>query len=294
MSRREQKQKQISLLEQHIQILYDNFGCIMHAVENLISKINPLKIEKKLYNSYDNFGNADTKGIDQIKNEILTQMDFFVSAYQAFSSIHKNAKFLWPSNIEDVRKDLELWKSYIPEEYKRFIIAVEELIITKNYTKFEDAQEISDKDPSVQLKTPQMWMSIGMKVIENVDSKLKRFEETNSKAVFKRGEKIEVNQDFLQARKKFLVDKLLKEVIDNGEKYLNSINDIYIEQYFLSSINNFKYSYENYLLEFQEYTVPFEYYNQFLKMCKRAKDILNEEDFKKSYKEVYNLLFGLN
>ena len=294
MSRREQKQKQISLLEQHIQILYDNFGCIMHAVENLISKINPLKIEKKLYNSYDNFGNADTKGIDQIKNEILTQMDFFVSAYQAFSSIHKNAKFLWPSNIEDVRKDLELWKSYVPEEYKRFIIAVEELIITKNYTKFEDAQEISDKDPSVQLKTPQMWMSIGMKVIENVDSKLKRFEETNSKAVFKRGEKIEVNQDFLQARKKFLVDKLLKEVIDNGEKYLNSINDIYIEQYFLSSINNFKYSYENYLLEFQEYTVPFEYYNQFLKMCKRAKDILNEEDFKKSYKEVYNLLFGLN
>lgn len=294
MSRREQKQKQISLLEQHIQILYDNFGCIMHAVENLISKINPLKIDKKLYNSYDNFGNADTKGIDQIKNEILTQMDFFVSAYQAFSSIHKNAKFLWPSNIEDVRKDLELWKSYVPEEYKRFIIAVEELIITKNYTKFEDAQEISDKDPSVQLKTPQMWMSIGMKVIENVDSKLKRFEETNSKAVFKRGEKMEVNQDFLQARKKFLVDKLLKEVIDNGEKYLNEINDIYIEQYFLSSINNFKYSYENYLLEFQEYTVPFEYYNQFLKMCKRAKDILNEEDFKKSYKEVYDLLFSLN
>ena len=89
MARREQKLKTISLYEQHMQILYDNFGCVMHAVENLVSKLNPIKIQKKLYNSYDNFGNGDNKGIPQLKNEILTQLDFFVSAYQAFSLICK-------------------------------------------------------------------------------------------------------------------------------------------------------------------------------------------------------------
>ena len=289
-----QKLKQISLYEQHMQILYDNFGCIMHAVENLISKINPLKIQKKLYSSYDNFGNADNKEIPQIKNEILTQLDFFVSAYQTFSLIHKNAKFLWPANIEDIRNDLKLWKSFIPEEYKRFIIAVEELIITKKYTKFKDEQEISDNDPSIQLKTPQMWMSIGMKVIDHIDTKFKRFEETNSKASFKRGEKKEVDQDFLKARKKFLVDSLLKTAIDNGEKYLKETKNIYARQYFISSIETFKYSYENYMFEFQEYIIPYEYFNNVLNLCKRAKVILNMEDFEISFKKLYNLLFGLN
>ena len=30
-----------------------------------------------------------------------------------------------------------------------------------------------------------MWIKVGMKVVENVDSKIKRFEETNSNAIFK-------------------------------------------------------------------------------------------------------------
>lgn len=38
-----------------------------------------------------------------------------------------------------------------------------------------------------------MWIKVGMKVVENVDSKIKRFEETNSNAIFKRGEEFKIN-----------------------------------------------------------------------------------------------------
>jgi len=248
----------------------------------------------KLYNSYDNFGNGESKEIPQIKNEILTQLDFFVSAYQVFTKMHKNEKFLWPSNIGDIKKDLELWKNNIPEEYKRFILAVEELINTKKYTKFKDEVEISNNDPSIKLKTPQMWMSIGLKVVEEVDTKLKRFEETNSNAKFKRGVKTEVNKEFLKARKKFLVDNLLEQIIEKGQKYLNDYNNrnINYEQNLLLNINNFKFAYENYLFEFHEYEIPNDYYEKVIKMCDDAKKTLNDNEYKRIYLEVYKTLFS--
>jgi hypothetical protein len=288
----QQKLKQISLYEQHMQILYDNFGYIMHSVENLISKLNPLKIQKKLYSYYDNFGNADDKGIPQIKNEILSQLDFFVSAYQAFTLLHKNEKFLWPSNIEEVRNDLKLWKNYVPDEYKRFIIAVEELMATKKYTKFNDEQEISDNDPSVKKKTPEMWMSIGMKVVDDIDTKLKRFEETNKKAEFKRGETKKVDKKYIQARKKFLVDTLLKQALDNGELYLQDTKSTFNQQNFLTAINNFKYSYEIFLFDSGDYQIPNEYCRKIIYLCDKAKPILNNIDFDNSFNQLYNILFS--
>ena len=106
-----QQQKQLSMQTQDRQLGYDILGRLLCAAENYYLKCQEKSYDyqKVNYGSYDIFQNANKKSIDTIRRELINQINIFQSSNQYF--LNKYNIGLQPPNIQEIIKDIILWKN---------------------------------------------------------------------------------------------------------------------------------------------------------------------------------------
>ena len=197
-----QTQLSLSRQKQSLALHYDMLGRLLESAENYAIKANNETNLKAKYKYYDAFQNSDLKTVKQLKKELISSIEFFQCGILRY--IRKYKKFELPPNEKEIFEDLKKWKSLFDKKGTRDSKIYDDIIkILKNKykglyecsdeeeeseeeeknNKNDDAMDIDDceeekhKKREKNGKKAEMWSTLGPKINENVDNRVKQIEE---------------------------------------------------------------------------------------------------------------------
>jgi hypothetical protein len=177
-------------------------GRLLESAENYAIKANNETNLKAKYKYYDAFQNSDLKTVKQLKKELISSIEFFQCGILRY--IRKYKKFELPPNEKEIFDDLKKWKSLFDKKGTRDSKIYDDIakILKNKYkglyecsdeeeeseeeeknNKKDDAMDIDDCEEEKQKKRQkngkkaEMWSTLGPKINENVDNRVKQIEE---------------------------------------------------------------------------------------------------------------------
>ena len=197
-----QTQLSLSRQKQSLALHYDMLGRLLESAENYAIKANNETNLKAKYKYYDAFQNSDLKTVKQLKKELISSIEFFQCGILRY--IRKYKKFELPPNEKEIFEDLKKWKSLFDKKGTRDSKIYDDIakILKNKYkglyecsdeeeeseeeeknNKNDDAMDIDDceeekhKKREKNGKKAEMWSTLGPKINENVDNRVKQIEE---------------------------------------------------------------------------------------------------------------------
>ena len=197
-----QTQLSLSRQKQSLALHYDMLGRLLESAENYAIKANNETNLKAKYKYYDAFQNSDLKTVKQLKKELISSIEFFQCGILRY--IRKYKKFELPPNEKEIFDDLKKWKSLFDKKGTRDSKIYDDIakILKNKYkglyecsdeeeeseeeeknNKNDDAMDIDDCEEEKQKKRrkngkkAEMWSTLGPKINENVDNRVKQIEE---------------------------------------------------------------------------------------------------------------------
>lgn len=197
-----QTQLSLSRQKQSLALHYDMLGRLLESAENYAIKANNETNLKAKYKYYDAFQNSDLKTVKQLKKELISSIEFFQCGILRY--IRKYKKFELPPNEKEIFDDLKKWKSLFDKKGTRDSKIYDDIakILKNKYkglyecsdeeeeseeeeknNKNDDAMDIDDceeekhKKREKNGKKAEMWSTLGPKINENVDNRVKQIEE---------------------------------------------------------------------------------------------------------------------
>lgn len=114
---------------------YGVMGNIFSALEWYAYRISGISFSNKdmIFNGYNNFNCGSQKELEDLKNQIITQIEIFKFSYQMY--IKEYGKYDFPNNLskEEMINLLIKWKSIIPNEKEHRFYDVMIKIINGDY-----------------------------------------------------------------------------------------------------------------------------------------------------------------
>lgn len=125
-------QKSLLELKQDQEYSYGVMGNVFSALECYANKSSPNKQPFNYFGYYNNFNSGNTKNLEQLKDQIITQLEIFKYSYQMYKKEHNEYHF--PNNM---KKDqiiilIEKMKEYVKPEDRKYYDAIVQIIDSKN------------------------------------------------------------------------------------------------------------------------------------------------------------------
>ena len=275
-----QTQLSLSRQKQSLALHYDMLGRLLESAENYAIKANNETNLKAKYKYYDAFQNSDLKTVKQLKKELISSIEFFQCGILRY--IRKYKKFELPPNEKEIFEDLKKWKSLFDKKGTRDSKIYDDIIkILKNKykglyecsdeeeeseeeeknNKNDDAMDIDDCEEEKQKKRQkngkkaEMWSTLGPKINENVDNRVKQIEENiknnpNYKPELVMNSNNGGEKDLIKGKKeldlKNQIDEDFLKLIKNAKKF----DEKFIKYYYDLNINERFEKYNKELIKF--------------------------------------------
>jgi hypothetical protein len=192
-------QLQLSRQKQSLELHYDMLGRLLESAENYAITANNATNIKRKYKYYDAFQNSHLKKPKQIKKELISSIEFFQCGILRY--IKKYKRFKLPPNEKEIFEDLEKWKSlFVAKNTKDYKIYddIRDILNNKykglyecsdeeddeeeeekneNAMDIDDCEEIKQKKREKHANKAELWSTLGPKINENVDNRMKNIEE---------------------------------------------------------------------------------------------------------------------
>ena len=190
-------QKQTVLNKQKLDQAYSFgvMGNLFSALEWYAYRISGETIKPKdlRFNHYNNFNSGNKKGLDQLKNQIITQIEIFKFSYLIYKKDHK--KYNFPENLseKDIVKEIEKWKNLIknksPDNLKYYDAILN--IIQGNDVSFVDEikKEVIEKGEDPNKIDPKFITGPAAAILSHTDSL------ANDKNFIENGNKMDLDEE---------------------------------------------------------------------------------------------------
>jgi hypothetical protein len=275
-----QTQLSLSRQKQSLALHYDMLGRLLESAENYAIKANNETNLKAKYKYYDAFQNSDLKTVKQLKKELISSIEFFQCGILRY--IRKYKKFELPPNEKEIFDDLKKWKSLFDKKGTRDSKIYDDIakILKNKYkglyecsdeeeeseeeeknNKNDDAMDIDDCEEEKQKKRrkngkkAEMWSTLGPKINENVDNRVKQIEENiknnpNYKPELVMNSNNGGEKDLIKGKKeldlKNQIDEDFLKLIKNAKKF----DEKFIKYYYDLNINERFEKYNKELIKF--------------------------------------------
>lgn len=275
-----QTQLSLSRQKQSLALHYDMLGRLLESAENYAIKANNETNLKAKYKYYDAFQNSDLKTVKQLKKELISSIEFFQCGILRY--IRKYKKFELPPNEKEIFEDLKKWKSLFDKKGTRDSKIYDDIakILKNKYkglyecsdeeeeseeeeknNKNDDAMDIDDCEEEKQKKRQkngkkaEMWSTLGPKINENVDNRVKQIEENiknnpNYKPELVMNSNNGGEKDLIKGKKelekKNQIDEDFLKLIKNAKKF----DEKFIKYYYDFHINERFEKYNKELIKF--------------------------------------------
>ena len=125
-------QKSALQLKQDQEYSYGVMGNVFSALECYANKSSPNKQPFNYFGYYNNFNSGNTKTLNQLKDQIITQLEIFKYSYQMYIKEHNEYHF--PNNMKKAQiiNLIEKMKEYVKFEDRKYYDAILEIIESKN------------------------------------------------------------------------------------------------------------------------------------------------------------------
>ena len=284
-----QSQRQINKLEQIQDLAYSYgiFGNTLSAFECFANRQKPENAEgTNVFSAYNNFNCGNTKTIDQLRAQIITQLTILQYSYMMYTMQYKNYDFDKDMNAQKMIELLELWKSWVRENDRKYYDAAITIINggkPKSFTdelkpKANEQVKINPKMLANSVKLIYNANQVGVKAVQKykekgIVPKMKiNSTKVGSKAINESGteEKKRREKTTILDKKYDEVEIVLKDLIDyhRDKKKLDKIYQMYQVK-----MKDLIESYEKYLETNQIYWYKDNYYKNGAKL----------QDFKRYY-----------
>ena len=290
-----QAQRQISKLEQIQDLAYSYgiFGNTLSAFECFANRQRPQKAEEtNVFSAYNNFNCGNTKTLDQLRAQIITQLTILQFSYMMYTMQYKNYDFDEDMNAHKMIELLELWRSWVPEKDQKYYNAAITIVNGGKPPSFTD--ELKSKKNEKARVNPRMLANsvglmhnsyqVGLKAVEKykkegITPKMKiNSTKVGSKKINESGKEEKKRREEIKKidDQYDKIGGLLQGMIDaNGnQKKADKIYLIYIKE-----MENFIRSYENFVIKNQLYWYKDNYYKNEAKL----------QDFKRNYKTLIRI-----
>lgn len=275
-----QTQLSLSRQKQSLALHYDMLGRLLESAENYAIKANNETNLKAKYKYYDAFQNSDLKTVKQLKKELISSIEFFQCGILRY--IRKYKKFELPPNEKEIFDDLKKWKSLFDKKGTRDSKIYDDIakILKNKYkglyecsdeeeeseeeeknNKNDNAMDIDDCEEEKQKKRrkngkkAEMWSTLGPKINENVDNRVKQIEENiknnpNYKPELVMNSNNGGEKDLIKGKKeldlKNQIDEDFLKLIKNAKKF----DEKFIKYYYDLNINERFEKYNKELIKF--------------------------------------------
>ena len=169
-------------------------GNLFSALEWYAYRISGEKIKPNdlRFNHYNNFNSGNKKELDQLKNQIITQIEIFKFSYLIYKKDHK--KYNFPENLseKDIIKEIEKWKNLIknksPDNLKYYDAILN--IIQGNDISFVDEikKEVIEKGEDPNKIDPKFIMGPAAAILSHTESL------ANDKNFIENGNKMDLDE----------------------------------------------------------------------------------------------------
>ena len=131
---RVQKAKQI--LDQAYS--YGITGNILSALESYANRFGQGNQRTNIYAGYNNFNSGNTKANNELKYQIISQLEILKMSYTLYTKEY--GKYDFPSNLSQSQmiKQINEWKSMVPLEDQKYYEAAINIILSKKSQSFTD------------------------------------------------------------------------------------------------------------------------------------------------------------
>ena len=119
-------------LKQDQEYSYGVMGNLFSALECYANKNSPNKPPFNYFGYYNNFNSGNIKTLEQLKDQIITQLEIFKYSYQMYIKDHNEYHF--PKNFKkkEIAKIIEKMKEYVNYEDKKYYDAILQIINSEN------------------------------------------------------------------------------------------------------------------------------------------------------------------
>lgn len=100
------------------------------------------------YGFYDHFGDGYSKDINELKSELIFEIEIFKTSYKDFIRCSNNKEYKFPSNlnINSIIDDINIWINNIPQTDKKYYKAMVDILLGKKVKSFEQDLFELEKD----------------------------------------------------------------------------------------------------------------------------------------------------
>ena len=125
-------QKSALELKQDQGYSYGVMGNVFSALECYANKSSPNKTPFNYFGYYNNFNSGNTKTLNQLKDQIITQLEIFKYSYQMYIKEHNEYHF--PNNMkkEQIINLIDKMKDYVKPEDRKYYDAILQIIDSQN------------------------------------------------------------------------------------------------------------------------------------------------------------------
>lgn len=125
-------QKSALELKQDQEYSYGVMGNVFSALECYANKSSPNKTPFNYFGYYNNFNSGNTKTLNQLKDQIITQLEIFKYSYQMYIKEHNEYHF--PNNMkkEQIINLIDKMKDYVKPEDRKYYDAILQIIDSQN------------------------------------------------------------------------------------------------------------------------------------------------------------------
>ena len=285
------KQVQVNKQIQDQGYSYEIMGNLFSALEWYAKRKSGESFEnqKMDFNGYNNFHCGNKKELDDLKNQIITQIEIFKFSYQIY--IKENNKYDFPHNLqkEQIIELLKKWKKMIPDEkeHKFYDSMIEIINGNFNISFINELQTIIENEGKDRtIINPNVILQGGIKVVNysqqmgeqimkkvennpNYQPEMKLGQDNPSDIQIKMIEDDKTNNN-LKNKSEINIISILENCFYFGECYFILINNV--DNYETKYIANKEYLYKILFFDIQSI---FDTYLFLLENCLK--------DFKKKY-----------
>lgn len=230
-------QSQINLQKQDQQLGYDILGRLFSAAENYYFKcINiPYEPHGSNYSSYDIFHNANKKSKEEVRRELINQINIFQISNQYFMSKYQQG--LQPPNLQLAIQDLYNWKKAMKSQKDIDLYDAILKVVNNNQVNTDDFSERNQIEEKNKKGRQEFWANIGtyssaatqqrINELNNNPNYQPTFNRGNYGSAYENSKPTEFEERFkLQEEANKALDRLIPLIIQYSKGDKNLINEI--------------------------------------------------------------------
>ena len=125
-----QQQQQVQNAKQILDQAYSYgiTGNILSALESYANRFGKGNQQTNIYSGYNNFNSGNTKAANELKYQIISQLEILKMSHTLYSKEY--GKYDFPSNLSqsEMIKQITMWKSMVPKEDQKYYDAAINII----------------------------------------------------------------------------------------------------------------------------------------------------------------------